>query len=171
MKEKNYSKQILDVLSVNLAGTTSKVIASYIGKDEPFTRVYLNRLKRRNKVEIQGKRGKFNIYHISARTGYEHRIEHLERENKRLKKLNEQWEDWLSDAVRKNHILKQENEDLKASLLMKEQHGDNWKDKFNLWKKQQEERENNMTELIIKLTELNQQKRQLQKLEVLKKNK
>lgn len=166
MKEKNYSKQILDVLSVNLAGTTSKVIASYIGKDEPFTRVYLNRLKRKNKVKVIGKRGKFNIYHISARIGYEHRIERLERENKHLKKLNEQWESMLTNTLIKKTELEKENEDLKTSLILKDQHGDNWKDQFDLWKKQQEEKENKTTELITKLTELN-----LLKLEVLKKNK
>jgi len=85
MKEKNYSKQILEFLAITLTGTTSKVIAKYIEKDEAFTRVYLSRLVRRNKVRVMGKFGKFNIYHIDSRTFFEFRIEVLERENKQLK--------------------------------------------------------------------------------------
>ncbi|MFX0104341.1 MAG: hypothetical protein ACFE75_02480 [Candidatus Hodarchaeota archaeon] len=105
MKEKDYSKKILEFLSINLAGTTSKAIARYIERDEAFTRVYLNRLKRRNKVYIMGKRGKHNIYHISARVFYEATIERLERENKQLKYLNEQWEKMLTSAINRVRFL------------------------------------------------------------------
>ncbi|MFX0104342.1 MAG: hypothetical protein ACFE75_02485 [Candidatus Hodarchaeota archaeon] len=65
MRNKNYSKQILDYLINSKYPQNSKVIASFIGIDEPLTRVYLNRLKNKGLIKIAYKKGKWNYYNVS----------------------------------------------------------------------------------------------------------